>query len=571
MRPEDGQTYGPTKVPWRQVHRPWAMLLGTAPRAREVKMEGQSGGTLTVGVPKETAPGERRVALIPDTVKRLTSSGVSVNVQRHAGVASGHNDDAYTAAGANIVDDARQAFAADVVIKVQKPTPDETAMMRSGATLIALLQPMTNVDLVRDLASRNITSFSMDAIPRTTRAQSMDVLSSQATVAGYKAVLMAADNLPKFFPMLTTAAGSIIPAKVLVVGAGVAGLQAIATARRLGAVVEAYDTRPVVKEQVESLGAKFVDIPVDTSDTQTAGGYAKEVSAETLRKQQEVLADHAAKSDVVITTAAVPGRAAPRLISRETVERMRPGSVIVDLAAETGGNVEVTKAGETVHHHGVAVMGQLNLPSTMPVHASQMYAKNIQNLLELLIKQGSFSPDYNDEIVKGTVITRNGEVVHEMTKQRVAESGNAAPAAVAPPPAASHEAAAEAAASEPGSNAEIVTGSVEAVDADAGEVVLEEIDIVDLEVEIPEAEVADLGEGFERRMGLRSAASTQAPGGSVPGDGSYDCPPGYAIKANAQSQIYHPPDSSSYSQTIPEFCFATVEGAEAAGFRASRT
>jgi proton-translocating NAD(P)+ transhydrogenase subunit alpha len=267
----------------------------------------------------------------------------------------------------------------------------------------------------------------MDAIPRTTRAQSMDVLSSQATVAGYKAVIMAADNLPRFFPMLTTAAGSIIPAKVLVVGAGVAGLQAIATARRLGAVVEAYDTRPVVKEQVESLGAKFVDIPVDTSDAQTSGGYAKEVSAETLRKQQEVLADHAAKSDVVITTAAVPGRAAPRLISKETVERMRPGSVIVDLAAETGGNVEVTKAGETVHHHGVAVMGPLNLPSTMPVHASQMYARNIQNLLDLLIKSGAFAPDYNDEIVKGTVITRNGEVVHEMTKQRLE-------AATPPPP-----------------------------------------------------------------------------------------------------------------------------------------
>ena len=210
-------------------------------------MEGQSGGTLTVGVPKETAPGERRVALIPDTVKRLTGSGVNVNVQRHAGTASGHNDDAYRSAGATIVDDAQQAFAADVVIKVQKPAPEETELLRSGATLIALLQPMTNLDLVSDLASRKITSFSMDAIPRTTRAQSMDVLSSQATVAGYKAVLMAADNLPKFFPMLTTAAGSIIPAKVLVVGAGVAGLQAIATARRLGAVVEAYDTRPVVK------------------------------------------------------------------------------------------------------------------------------------------------------------------------------------------------------------------------------------------------------------------------------------------------------------------------------------
>ena len=288
---------------------------------------------------------------------------------------------------------------------------------------------MTNIDLMRELAERDITTFSMDAIPRTTRAQSMDVLSSQATVAGYKAVLMAADTLPKFFPMLTTAAGSIVPAKVLIVGAGVAGLQAIATARRLGAVVEAYDTRPVVKEQVESLGAKFVDIPVDTSDAQTAGGYAKEVSAETLRKQQEVLADHAAKSDVVITTAAVPGRPAPRLISRETVERMRPGSVIVDLAAETGGNVELTRAGETVEHNSVIIMGQLNLPSTMPVHASQMYAKNIQNLLDLLIKGGGFAPDYEDEIVKGTVITRNGEIVHEMTQTAFGRIRRTGPAA----------------------------------------------------------------------------------------------------------------------------------------------
>jgi H+-translocating NAD(P) transhydrogenase subunit alpha len=384
-------------------------------------MEGQTASSLTVGVPRETAPGERRVAMTPETVKRLTASGVVVKVESGAGLASGHSDDAYVAAGATIVADAADPFNAQVVIKVQKPDENETALLRPGTTIIALLQPMTNVDLIRELAARNITAFSMDAIPRTTRAQSMDVLSSQATVAGYKAVLMAADTLPKFFPMLTTAAGSIVPAKVLVVGAGVAGLQAVATARRLGAVVEAYDTRPVVKEQVESLGAKFVDIPVDTSDAQTAGGYAKEVSAETLRKQQEVLADHAAKSDVVITTAAVPGRPAPRLISRETVERMRPGSVIVDLAAETGGNVELTSAGETVEHNGVKIMGQVNLPSTMPVHASQMYAKNIQNLLDLLIKNGKLDPDFEDEIVKGTVITRGGDIVHEMTKQQMAE------------------------------------------------------------------------------------------------------------------------------------------------------
>lgn len=491
-------------------------------------MEGQTGSTLIVGVPRETAPGERRVALIPDTVKRLTGSGVTVKIERGAGEASGHADDAYIAAGGKIVPGAREAYDSAMVLKVQKPTEQETALLPRGATLIALLQPMTNLDLVRDLAAQEITAFSMDAIPRTTRAQSMDVLSSQATVAGYKAVLMAADNLPKFFPMLTTAAGSIIPAKVLIVGAGVAGLQAIATARRLGAVVEAYDTRPVVKEQVESLGAKFVDIPVDTSDAQTSGGYAKEVSAETLRKQQEVLADHAAKSDVVITTAAVPGRAAPRLISRETVERMRPGSVIVDLAAETGGNVEVTRAGETVVHNGVVVMGQLNLPSTMPVHASQMYSKNLQNLLDLLIKKGSYDPDFEDDIVKGTVVTRGGNVVHEMTKQRLGEAGvqieRTAEAAVAPGAAST-----------------------------------------------PEATLTSAAGAAQGIVASTEAAANAAPHGAVAGDGTHECPADYPIKGNPQSQIYHAPDSASYDQTIAEFCFATATDAEAAGYRASLT
>src|SRR5688572_28078732 len=382
-------------------------------------MEGQTASSLIVGVPRETAPGERRVAMTPDTVKRLTASGVVVKVESGAGLASGHSDDAYVASGATIVADAAEAFDAQVVIKVQKPDQSEIALLRPGTTIIALLQPMTNVDLIRELAARDITAFSMDAIPRTTRAQSMDVLSSQATVAGYKAVLMAADTLPKFFPMLTTAAGSIVPAKVLVVGAGVAGLQAIATARRLGAVVEAYDTRPVVKEQVESLGAKFVEIDVDTSNAQTAGGYAKEVSADVLRRQQEVLAGRAARADVIITTALVPGRPEPRLISAETVERMRPGSVIVDLAAETGGNCELTQPGEIVEHNGVTIIGLLNLPSAMSVHASQMYAKNVQNLLELLVKQGAYDPDYTDDIVAGTLITRAGEVVHQATNERL--------------------------------------------------------------------------------------------------------------------------------------------------------
>jgi NAD(P) transhydrogenase subunit alpha len=493
-------------------------------------MAEQTGSALVVGVPRETAPGERRVALIPDTVKRLTASGAEVKVETGAGLASGHGDDAYVAAGATIVPDAHQAFDATLVVKVQKPDAEEVALLRPGSTLIALLQPLTNHDLVRDLAARDITAFSMDAIPRTTRAQSMDVLSSQATVAGYKAVLMAADSLPKFFPMLTTAAGSIIPAKVLIVGAGVAGLQAIATARRLGAVVEAYDTRPVVKEQVESLGAKFVDIPVDTCDAHTAGGYAREVSAETLRKQQEVLADHAAKSDVVITTAAVPGRPAPRLISKETVERMRPGSVIVDLAAETGGNVEITRAGETVVHHGVTIVGKLNLPSTMPVHASQMYAKNIQNLLDLLVKGGRLVPDYEDEIVQGTVITRQGQIVHEMTRQRLADAGVTA---VSTPSTVATEAAADrseaSASAEPGST--------------------------------PSSPVSADGEN----------GTSSTPQGAVAGNGSRHCPTGYPIKGNAPTGIYHEPGSASYEQTIPEFCFDSTTAAEAAGYRASRT
>jgi len=532
-------------------------------------MEGQTGSALVVGVPRESAHGERRVAMTPDTVKRLTAAGTVVRVEHEAGKASGHDDDAYRAAGAEIVPTAEAAFAADVVIKVQKPNNDELRQLRDGATLIALLQPMTNLDLVRDLAARRITSFSMDAIPRTTRAQSMDVLSSQATVAGYKAVLIAADTLPKFFPMLTTAAGSIVPAKVLIVGAGVAGLQAIATARRLGAVVEAYDTRPVVKEQVESLGAKFVDIPVDTSDAQTAGGYAKEVSAETLRKQQEVLADHAAKSDVVITTAAVPGRAAPRLISKETVERMRPGSVIVDLAAETGGNVEVTRAGETVHHNGVVVIGQLNLPSTMPVHASQMYAKNIQNLLELLVKSGKFTPDYDDEIVKGTVITRGSDVVHEMTRQRLMEAGVTttpeAPAEVSPADLSEGATRTSVAEAVPAATVPSANGMESPDVASTPEaIVFTETGEAPGAGDTPEADVLS---GLEEAV---ASVVGEAPANAVAGNGSRDCPDGYPIKANAPSGIYHEPVSSTYQRTIPEFCFATAADAEAAGFRASR-
>jgi NAD(P) transhydrogenase subunit alpha len=385
------------------------------------------GGRLTIGVPRETAAGERRVALVPDTAKRLVGAGVVVLVEAGAGVPASFEDEEYQKAGAEIVPSAADVFRrADVVVKVQRPQVDaasgrdEVAGLREGSALVALLSPLTDPELAGRLAEKRVDGYSMDAIPRITRAQSMDVLSSQATVAGYKAVLLAASELPRFFPMLTTAAGSITPARVLVVGAGVAGLQAIATARRLGAVVEAYDTRPVVKEQVQSLGAKFVDIDVDTSDAQTTGGYAKEVTADVLRRQQEVLADHAAKSDVVITTALVPGRPAPRLISAETVQRMRRGSVIVDLAAETGGNCELTEPGQIVEKHGVTIVGTLNLPSSMANHASQMYSRNIQNLLDLLVKNGAWAPDLADEVVAGTCIVHNGEVVHPGAKAALA-------------------------------------------------------------------------------------------------------------------------------------------------------
>jgi len=379
---------------------------------------------VVIGVLKERAPGERRVALIPDAVKRLTGGGAKVVVETGAGMGSSFSDEEYVAAGATIANSASEVVQqARLIIKVQRPQQfdgvNEAETLKDGTAIIALLSPLTDTDLTSALAKKGITGFSMDAIPRTTRAQTMDVLSSQATVAGYKSVLLAATYLPKFFPMLTTAAGSITPAKVLVVGAGVAGLQAIATARRLGAVVEAYDTRPVVKEQVESLGAKFVDIDVDTSDSQTSGGYAKEVSAEVLRKQQEVLANRAANADVVITTALVPGRPAPRLISAETVKRMRHGSVIVDLAAETGGNCELTVPGEVVEREGVTIVGTLNLPSTMPVHASQMYSKNVLNLLDLMVKSGAFVPDFNDDIVSGMAVTRGSEIVHGPTRDKL--------------------------------------------------------------------------------------------------------------------------------------------------------
>jgi len=391
-------------------------------------MDGETttASRVTIGVPRETVPNERRVSLIPDTVAKLTGSGATVLVETGAGEGAFFSDAAYEGAGATIVPDAATLYEqSDLVVKVQAPIHDaeegidEVGLLRSGMTLIAFLGPLNNPELVQLLADQGVTAFSMDAIPRITRAQSMDALSSMSTIAGYKAVIMAANSLPKFFPLLMTAAGTIAPAKALIVGAGVAGLQAIATARRLGAVVEAYDTRPVVKEQVESLGAKFVEIDTGESDTQDAGGYAKQASEDVLRKQAEVLAQRAAQADFVITTALVPGRAAPRLIRAETVAEMRPGSVIIDLAAEAGGNCELTEPGEAVVSNGVTILGPLNIASTMPVHASQMYAKNLQNLLALLVHEGTLSPDFNDEIVSGTCVARDGEVTHGPTRERL--------------------------------------------------------------------------------------------------------------------------------------------------------
>ena len=372
---------------------------------------------------RETTPGERRVALVPETVGRLAKSGNEVIVERGAGEASSFPDRMYTEAGGTIGD----AWSADLLLKVAKPSDDELARIREGVVLIAFLQPLTNHALVRELARRRVTALSMDAIPRITRAQPMDALSSQATVAGYKAVLLAAVALPKFFPMLTTAAGTIAPAKAFVIGAGVAGLQAIATARRLGAVVEAFDTRPVVKEQVQSLGAKFLE--VDLGETgEGAGGYAKELSEEAHRKEVELLAKAVKENDIIITTAAIPGRPAPKLITADMVRSMKPGSVIVDLAAETGGNTELTQAGKVIDVDGVRIDGTTNIPSTMPYHASQMYSRNIQSLLGLMItKEGKLNLDMNDDVIKGTVITKDGEVVHEATRKLVSGVEGAEP------------------------------------------------------------------------------------------------------------------------------------------------
>jgi NAD(P) transhydrogenase subunit alpha len=376
---------------------------------------------MNIAVPRETAAGERRVALVPDAAAGLVKSGLTVLVERGAGEGAFHTDAAFEKAGARVVPDAAALYAeADVVVKVQRPTAEEVDRLREGTVLVSFLQALTSPELVQRLAARRVTSFGMEGIPRISRAQKMDALSSQANIAGYKAVLIAAESAPRFFPMLMTAAGTVFAAKVLVMGAGVAGLQAIATARRLGAQVWGYDVRSVVKEQIESLGAKFLVLDLGIQDAEDKGGYAKALSADAARRQQELLAEKTRDFDVVVTTALVPGRAAPRLVSKETVAGMRPGSVIVDLAAEAGGNCELTEADRVVVTHGVTIHGPTNLPATMPVHASQLYARNVTELLREFVKDGALKLDFEDEILKGACVTHAGEVVSDAVKAAVA-------------------------------------------------------------------------------------------------------------------------------------------------------
>ena len=382
---------------------------------------------MKVSVPKEQAPGERRVALVPEMVERLAKGGIDVVVEAGAGEAAGQTDAAYADAGASQGD----GLGGDVVVKVAPPSAEEIGRLAGGSVLIGFLNPLTAGDTVRALANAGVTSFAMEAIPRITRAQSMDALSSQATVGGYRAALIAAQQLPRFFPMLTTAAGTVRPAQVLVLGAGVAGLQAIATARRLGAQVQAFDVRSAVKEQIESLGARFVELDMGLEDAETAGGYARPLTEEEQQRQRELLAEVIGRMDAVISTAAVPGRRAPLLVTEQAVRNMKPGSVVVDLAAETGGNCALTEPGQTVVEGGVKVVGPLGLPSTMPDHASSLYARNVTSLLELMVEEGELRLDFDDEVLAGACITRDGEIVHEGARE----------AAGAPAPEAGREAA----------------------------------------------------------------------------------------------------------------------------------
>lgn len=373
---------------------------------------------MKIGIPKETIPGETRVGMIPGLITSYKRDNHEILIEQGAGVSASFSDKVFEAAGAQIVDAKKLYESADLIIKVQPPTKEEAMMLREGSTYIGYLAPMSNTEIVKIFASRRITAFSMEYVPRITRAQSMDALSSMATIAGYKAVLVAAGEIGKMFPLLMTAAGTITPATVLILGAGVAGLQAIATAKRLGAKVEAFDPRPAVKEQVKSLGATFVEMEMP-EDAETTGGYAKELSPEFIKKEMEAISARLPKVDVIISTAQVFGKKAPILITEEMVKILRPGSVIVDLAAEQGGNCELTEANKTVVKHGVTIIGVVNLPASIPVDASQMYSRNVNNLFKNMFPKPDSVIDFEDDVNKGACITRNGEIVNETVKNAV--------------------------------------------------------------------------------------------------------------------------------------------------------
>jgi NAD(P) transhydrogenase subunit alpha len=379
---------------------------------------------MIVGVPREIFPGERRVALVPAVISNLVKAGLEVIVEAGAGVQAGYLDADYAGKGAKIVPQRADVFrTADVIVQVlahgsnDKTGKADVPLFRRDQALIGFLRPLGTIDTVRDIAAAGVTSFSIEMMPRTTRAQSMDALSSMGTICGYKAVLIAADRLPRLFPMMTTAAGTITPARVFILGAGVAGLQAISTARRQGAVASAYDVRPAVKEQIQSLGGRFVELPIEAKDAQDTGGYAKAQGEDFYRRQRELLGKVVAESDVVITAAVIPGKKSPVLVTRDMVESMAPGSVIVDLAAERGGNCEVTKEGEEIVVHGVTVVGCINLASSVPYHASMMYARNVTTFLLYMVKEGKLRLDLEDEIVRSTLITRGGEIVNPRVRE----------------------------------------------------------------------------------------------------------------------------------------------------------
>ncbi len=376
--------------------------------------------SIRLGVPKEIEAGERRVALVPAIADRFVKLGVEIIMQRGAGLSSHYPDDAYQ--NVTLVDDAAAVYQqADLVLKVQPPNESEIEQMKDGAVVVGMMQPHRFPERVAKLRDHSILAFAMELVPRISRAQSMDVLSSQAAVAGYKAALLAANHASGFFPMLTTAAGTIRPAKVLVIGAGVAGLQAIATVKRLGAMVEGYDVRSATREQVESLGAKFVDTGVSAEGE---GGYARELTDEEKAKQQEVLETHIVAADAVITTAAIPGRPSPKIIRKDIVDQMKPGAVIIDLAAEGGGNCEVTEPGKLIEYNNVVIYGPFNVPSELPVHASEMYSRNLLNFLTPMIKDGEFKPDFDDEVIADSTLTREGEIKHAPSRELVEGSAS---------------------------------------------------------------------------------------------------------------------------------------------------